>query len=163
VKKPKPRRKPAPGAGVDVFENGKGEVRLSIDFDAYSARQERAFKRGDVLALFQAVLWFGNAGLPWPDWLRVAFAKGYFRAHNGEAMTLDEAFGKLHPKHRQRSRVKEDAEKMLPIYCAIENGRQAGRALDGVDGLFASVGREFAVSPERCRDLYYRAVKEVTR
>jgi hypothetical protein len=159
MKKPKRQRKPAPGAAVDVFENGKGEIRLSVDFDAYSKRQERAFERGDVLAMFQAILWFGDAGRPWPDWLRAAFIKGYFRAYNGEAMTLDEAFGKLHTKNRQQTRVKEDAEKMMLIYCAVENGRDA----EPLTKLFARVGKQFAVSAERCSKLYYRAVREITR
>ena len=155
--KPSPKRRQRvlpPGTYVSAYEGPDGSLAVQRDLAAFGELKEKQFHSGNSRALIQTIFWYSQARRPIPDWAVAAISKAYMQIASGRALSWDEVFGKLHPKGRHRSALKDDYDKMFKVYLLVEN---SGEFIE--PALFWSIGKKLGIGARRCSDLYYKQKK----
>jgi hypothetical protein len=124
------------------------KVSLAVFFD----HLQRAFERGDRLALFSAVALAMDTDTAVPEWAKQAFFAGYEQVCRDEVRSWDAAFGAPVPKGVHLATRRQRHRRLMAAY-AIRREHQAGAPLD--DTLFERVGRKFNFGKTACKQAYY--------
>jgi hypothetical protein len=121
----------------------------------------KRFEDGRRFALIEAVGACARADLPLPQWAAEAFGRGLRAIEDFEIGSLDDAFGRPHPKgmHLGRARLKK-WNRML-VFDIIRDFRREYPEVPLGDELFEIVGRHLGVGGSTLvSELYYDMKRE---
>lgn len=126
--------------------------------DAARAALERLriqFEAGDKMALFAAIRKCANHDLVMPEWVAMAFIRGYDAVLNLRARSWDKAFGQPYHNgmHLRDGRFRR--EKRFLVWCEVRRRTQDGQPID--ERLFEEVGKDLGMKRSLASKLYYEA------
>ena len=127
-------------------------------------------KKGNSLALFNAIGMCARFGYVVPKWASEAFDHGLGKVALAEVGSWDAAFSRPYPKGTHLAKLRRRQEVDLLIYSrirevlawrpgepSIANWLTRRASID--PELFEEVGKEFHVGARLCKDLYYQQKK----
>ncbi|MDP3158669.1 MAG: hypothetical protein Q8N31_01520 [Reyranella sp.] len=122
--------------------------------ERYAEYFRRLHEEGRPHALLTMIYGSLKYGYAMPAWAAEAYCAAYDKIRNAEVASLDEAFGRPHPKGRQLAAVRRKQVRQAAMYNRVNELHALENApLD--DALFERVGREFNVGKTICSDDYY--------
>jgi hypothetical protein len=118
----------------------------------------QAYSAGDHLALFQALSFALESGMPVPEWAANPLAARISKVLSKETACWNEAFGRPYPKGAQ-VRAQRRREQLAPqVHLLVtEERRKSGMALG--ESLFSDIGHQLGISRSLCSKLYYQERK----
>lgn len=131
--------------------DGLRDPEAAAEFQAYV---KDLYESGDQSALLEMIYWCAQMRWPLPEWAAKGFVLGYGKVKRAEVGSLDEAFGRPHPKGAHISKALEANMSRRKVFVRVrELHEQHGVPID--DGMFERVGEEFGYGKTWCSDRYY--------
>jgi hypothetical protein len=119
----------------------------------FSEHFQRAFERGEPLALFSALAIAMDTYTAVPAWAKQGFFAGFEQVCRNEVRSWDAAFGAPVPKGVHLATRRQRHRRLMAAYTVWQK-HQAGAPLD--DTLFERVGRKFGLGKTVCKQAYYQ-------
>ena len=115
------------------------------------------FEAGDPLALLDAIKVCAENRITMPHWLARGFSAAYDKVITFGVGSLDEAFGRPHPKGAHLNALRKKRARAWRVWRAVELAHRAGANID--EALFTDVGKEFAIGKTLASEYYYEFAK----
>jgi hypothetical protein len=109
----------------------------------------KRIKRGDMVALLDAVDLCARSGIPLPTWLATDFCNRFMKWRLFHAKSLDEAFAVTRKRMRIKSRATDEWLKLPITLEVLSKDAPIG------EEMFELVGKKFGVGKTTAKDIYY--------
>jgi hypothetical protein len=125
-------------------------------FRAYIGWFEKRYEEGHKDALLDIIDGYLRTGRKAPLWARQEFCDRYLNFADGQALTLNEAFG-IPPSDIRTLRTRKTHNRLRPrIVYRVTQLHMANKKANPIGGeLFAKVGKELGTSASTVARLYY--------
>ncbi|MFY9836162.1 MAG: hypothetical protein WAK55_06775 [Xanthobacteraceae bacterium] len=134
---------------MDAYEELRTEFRKNLEplFHQF----EREYRDGKKEPILGAIAFSLFCGAEIPTWARNAFINAYF---HDRPRSWDEAFGRPHPKGKKVASVRSRNETARRVFSRVRR-LLAGGKVTGIEAALRQVGKDFGLSYESARAIWY--------